>query len=243
MKLAAIYSVYNGLELLEGSIKQIESEVDEVIIVYQTTSNHGETSQLDFEGIKATFDFYEPKITYNPKFNERRKHLQGVKKAASLGCTHYILMATDHYYKTEEFRWAKDIIEEGDFSASATKMYTYVKNNLRLDPIEEYYCPFISKITPDIRFGTSYPVYVDPALAMTPNAPFRELSQEEIMMHHYSWVRKDIKSKINNAASKQNWEGKDMYKSYKKVKLGGNFDYYPDKTIIKAGNFFQIPNF
>jgi len=40
--LAAIYNVWDGIELLRGSMLQLKGHVDYFIIVYQTTSNFGE---------------------------------------------------------------------------------------------------------------------------------------------------------------------------------------------------------
>ena len=56
MKLAAIYSVYNGLELLENAMFQIKNEVDQFIIVYQEVSNYGET---DYTVIKKVTEIAE----------------------------------------------------------------------------------------------------------------------------------------------------------------------------------------
>ena len=39
MKLAALYTIFDGLELLKDSIKQIENDVDVVIIGWQKVSN------------------------------------------------------------------------------------------------------------------------------------------------------------------------------------------------------------
>ena len=43
MKLGVSYNLFDGEELLEGSIKQIRSEVDYISVVYQEVSNFGES--------------------------------------------------------------------------------------------------------------------------------------------------------------------------------------------------------
>jgi CRP-like cAMP-binding protein len=43
MKLGISYNLFDGEELLEGSIKQIRQHVDYVSVVYQTISNFGNT--------------------------------------------------------------------------------------------------------------------------------------------------------------------------------------------------------
>ena len=42
MKLAAIYNVWDGVELLRGSMESVKDGVDLFIIVYQNVSNIGE---------------------------------------------------------------------------------------------------------------------------------------------------------------------------------------------------------
>jgi len=42
MKLAAIYNVWDGLELLPHSLRSIRSQVDCIIVVWQGRSNWGE---------------------------------------------------------------------------------------------------------------------------------------------------------------------------------------------------------
>jgi len=42
MKLAAIYNVWDGVELLHGSIECIKDHVNQIIIVWQNVSNIGE---------------------------------------------------------------------------------------------------------------------------------------------------------------------------------------------------------
>ena len=41
MKLGVSYNIFDGEELLEGSIKQIRQHVDHISVVYQVVSNFG----------------------------------------------------------------------------------------------------------------------------------------------------------------------------------------------------------
>ena len=114
MKLAALYLVYNGLELLEGSINQINNDTDTIIIGWQSVSHHGEKSEEVEPFVKQLKRKYKKVILYefkpkggNAKAEERRKINDMIKLAQKEGCTHFFMSATDHYYVTEQFKAAK----------------------------------------------------------------------------------------------------------------------------------------
>ena len=215
MKLAAMYSVFNALELLPGSIKQIYDDVDGIVIAWQNVSNRGNKSPEveDFmnmlksslpDGGKIHLLYFMPDLKIGTKENERRKYQMRLDYAKKLGYTHYFTSATDHYYEPERFRWAKQRCMEEDWCVSLTMMYTYYKYpTWRLTPIEQYCMPFICKLKPEtmITASNKYPERVDPSVRITPVDSFYKFTREEIMMHHYSMVRDDIRDKFTNAAA------------------------------------------
>ena len=81
MKLSACYSIWNGLELLNGSIKQIYNDVDFIIIGWQHRSNKGEYSE-DIESFIEQFKTdpkihlveFVPNMKHTTKLNELNKH-------------------------------------------------------------------------------------------------------------------------------------------------------------------------
>lgn len=236
--LAVIYSVFNGEELLKSSIMNIRPFADRIIVVWQDVSNHGNLNEylymkllslqrhLNIELVK-----YVPNLGLHPKKNELLKRQLGIDTASD--CSHILLMDVDHFYDPEQFAKAKELIYREDYDSSATKMYTYYKYfDCRLEKIEDYYCPFIHKQPSKILFN-KYPIRVDPALSINPTNKFKEFAPEELIMHHYSWVRKDIASKINNAASKCNWIGKEreLEKEYNEHNYGNMLSYYKLRTI------------
>jgi len=250
MKLVAIYTVWNALELLEGSVKQIYDHVDEVIIGYQTHSHYGVYSEEVEKFVKAFCRkhkkaravFFKPKAE-TAKQGERRKInilLQEAKKTN----THFFLSATDHYYDSEQFAKAKEKVLP--FQVTATRMYTYFKKpEWRLKPMESYYMPFIcrlSKLTYSKDTGGEWNVHVDPALCFYPNESFYEFPIDECVMHHYSFIRKDIDSKLKNAAARINFD-KDIdsiIKGYHDFDGVGKVPYYSDHEIEVVDNFFNI---
>ena len=165
MRLAICYTVF-GTELLSQSIKNIIDVVDEVIICYQEVSNTGIHKPFEWSyqyHPKLHFIKYETREGINPKENERRKHQLMVDTAKKIGCTHFILAATDHFYIPEEVEKWKE--HAGQYDVTFTSMFTYFKHpTWQLTPIEDYYMPFICKLPAKILNQVKYPLLVDPSV-------------------------------------------------------------------------------
>ena len=77
MKLIAIYSVFDGEELLEYSIKSIRNSVDYVLVIYQKISNFGvinndvenKVMELKNNGLIDEIMYFKT-IKQNPLLNE-----------------------------------------------------------------------------------------------------------------------------------------------------------------------------
>ena len=253
MKLAALYTVWNGLELLDQSIDQIYNEVDFIVICWQHTSNKGEYSNKvepfvrRIEGRKVYLVEFKPDFAVNTKENERKKHNLMVEKAKKLGASHCFFSATDHFYKPKEFIKAKEYCKKNDFDVTFTAMYTYYKQvNWRLDPIEDYFMPFICKLHPHTRVENvnGYPVRVDPSIKLNTCNSWHLFEQSEIMLHHYSMIRIDIDNKFRNAAASIRWTPEQIErfkKEFKDAKLGDSISYFQGRILVetKKPNFFE----
>jgi hypothetical protein len=259
MKLAAIYSVFDSEELLPYSIESIKDLVDEIIIVYQTTSNcgnpHPEESFVGFVNNMGTENVYEyvPAITdhpHNAEINERNKRGFGCKKALDLGCSHFLFVDCDEFYDKEQFLYAKKQILEYDHDSSACQMATYYKSpTYRLVPDEEYYVPFITKLQPGVtRFSNfaDYPVLADPSRKSYPWNNFKKFSRNQLEMHHFTMVRKNIELKFKNHStlSTRQYSFESLVNNFSKFKpgdkLGPPFESYDVKVVE---NVFNIPEF
>lgn len=215
MKLGVSYNVFDGEELLEGSIKQIRSEVDYISVVYQTISNFGDNCDKNLishlEDLKSKglvdeiYEFFPP--SFNGSGNEISKRNIGLNLSKKNGCTHHMSMDTDEYYDIEQFKYLKKIMNEGNFDSSACQMTTYYKEPIyRLEPKEEYFVSLIYKIRDGIEFNSvGFPVLVDPTRRMD-CGNFRKFTRDEIEMHHMSYVRKNINKKMNNSSAKVNFQ-------------------------------------
>lgn len=243
MKLAGIWTIFNGLELLQDSVDNVAPFLDEIIIIDQDVSFHGEPKKESYL-IRQPHHHLEYKCDPKKfsKTSEIEKHTMAVEKAKELGCTHFIILAVDHFYDYEEFKKAKEDIELMNYDTSCTKLLTYYKTTeYVLDPLEGYYCPFINKIVDGFQFGKGYPVYVDPAIAYFPCSRIRIFAEYELVLHHLSWVRseKEIRSKIRNAASRRNWKDKeeDILNEWINFDPEKPLTYYPEHRLKKVSPF------
>ena len=249
MRLALAYSLFNGEELLVQSVKHHYDLVDVVIVCYQTTSNIGNPRDLDQtltelgKMKRVHLIEYKPDLSVNPKENERRKLQARINYCKSLACTHYIGMGCDHFYQEDQFAEA---IKMGEFNdVTLSKMYTYYKRpTWQLDPIEDYYCPFICKIYPTTTVVKDklYNVKVDPSERIAPADTFYYFRQDELMLHHYSMVRADIRDKFTNAAAAQNWPQKieGFVSEWENAKLGDSISYFKGRKLTETPNRFGL---
>lgn len=251
MKLAALYTVFNGTELLTKSIEQIYNDVDVVILCYQKTSNRGEIIAEEDKQIilklASIFDKiflveYKPDLSISAKENERLKHDKMIQTAKVHACTHFFMAACDHYYLPEQFRYAKNIAKKYDVTATA--MYTYYKNpTWQLCPIEDYFMPFICKLHPNTEITEQlYNFPTDPSVCINTRNKQYVFDVDEIMLHHYSMIRTDIENKFKNAAASVNWSDKipDFISEYKNAKVGSTISYFRGREIIEVPNYFNL---
>lgn len=272
MKLAAIYNVWDGEELLPHSINQIQKEVDLIIIVWQDRSNWGEyynpsvitneknkilvwenrkkyghvwikwAEELNYNYVSTEFIYkkYEPE-SGDGALNETKKRNIGLEIAKEEGCTHFFFIDCDELY--HNFREAKQQFIESGANGSVCRLFTYWgKPTYQLDPIEPYWVPFIHKLKENTVAGMQeYPFWVDP----TRRVNEQNVVEIPTMMHHFSYVRKDIERKIRNSSARVNLEKSTYIQDYKDLMALDNADgyYLPGmKHKIKiVENIFNIP--
>lgn len=251
MRLFASYNVFSGIELLQYSINSIRAHVDHVNVVYQTTSNTGKTDKSVLDKMKRlkgvdSFIEFTPNLSLTPKQNETRKRNIGLEQAKKGRFTHFISMDTDELYASEQFKRAKRIMRTGDYDSSVCQMQTYYHSPLyRLTPPEEYYVPFIYKIDDREFKSMQWPVIADPSRQMKPNR-IKIFNRKELEMHHFSYVRVDIREKLNNASSSVNYKARiddiaTWYESWTypmKAYLAGSEENYSE--VEKVDNQFNI---
>lgn len=244
MKIAAIYNVFDGEELLMPSISHVVDHVDMVIIVWQKISNFGEvydprpTDGFDPEwGDKIIPIFYEPDLQFGGSFNEKTKRNLGISVARAHGATHFLHMDCDEFY--QDFGAAKQIYENSGAAGSVCKMFTYFKEpTLRLENPDNYWVPFIHKMRDDTIAGRdSYPFYVDPTRRINET----DVVELPVMMHHFSWVRKDFDRKARNSTARRHIEKTTLVLDAKdpNVKEGTYLPHYC-QNLIRVPDLFNL---
>ena len=255
MKLGVSYNVFDGEELLEGSIKSIRDCVDYISVVYQTESNFGNPCSEGLESllenlvniglVDKVFKF-KPNITLGGHRNEITKRNIGLFLSNQAGCTHHMSMDSDEYYIKEQLDNLKLKMEEGNYDSSFCKMRTYFKDpRFEVRPMNEYYVSVIYKISPNNEFvlGKKTPVLVDPTRLMDSITPL-VMKRDDLEMYHMSYVRKNIKSKLENSSSKSAFKDVNGFLTmFNNYNLGDTFfTTHPpgNETTVLVENKFNI---
>lgn len=242
MKLACIYNVWDGVELLRGSMLCRKNDVDLFIIVYQEISNFGEKYNplpyIDVDGFNnIVLIKYTPNSVEGTK-NEIAKRNLGLNIAKENNCTHFLFSDCDEYF--EDFKQAKDLYIKSAHGGSVCKILTYFqKPTLRFKNTDNYYVPFIHKLSTDTTAGVrQYPYYVDPTRRVN---EVSVINLKSIFMHHFSWVRRDIRMKVRNSSAKKNIEKSNLIKDYfnSYLKAGDIIKDY-DQVLVETKNIFNI---
>lgn len=247
MKLAAIYNVWDGEELLKGSMDCLKGHVDIFIIIWQDVSNYGEAysplqtiAELSTGYGLVCCHKYTPVIQSLGTLNETLKRNIGINIAKEYGCTHFLNIDVDEYY--EDFGSAKKAYEQSGMNGSVCKIFTYFKKpTLRFDTCDTYYVPFIHKLSPHTIAGPSmmrYPFYVDPTRQVNED----QVVMLDIYMHHFSWVRKDIDRKAKNSSASRNIKRTTLVDDYYSPSIiaGSVVKDYHGKKLIHVENQFNI---
>jgi len=274
MKLAAGYIVFDGLETLEHSIRSIRPSVDLVIVSYQRISWGGTKASPDLiptlESLRNSglidklieFTMFRPTSlrsaaeAMNAKKFELNKR-QGCLEVAKLeGCTHYLSMDADEFYRAEEFARAKEKIEADGLDATAVHYINYVTPTLHRG-YSRWKVPFIYRITANSRHHVLQTHFsgIDPTRGMIDDSYRKTLvfEKEFITMHHMEMVRKDLLGKY--VASSRFFPNrnllpeleKDVLKSvetgslkFTKAHLGDTNDPREEQKLFQCENEFSI---
>jgi hypothetical protein len=240
-KIAAIYNVWDGDELLKGSVQSVQDYIDHIVIVCQSKSNFGEAYIPDvwppelLSTKPVHYLTWKPKIGYG-RFNEIGKRNIGIDKARELGCTHFLHMDCDEYY--QNFGEAVQLYLNTGCDGSVCRMWTYFKKpTLRLEKPEGYYVPFIHKLHPHTKAGgMSYPFYVDPTRRINTS----DVVELPIFMHHYSYVRKNVNRKIRNSTARKNLLNSCVLDDYNRDLKGGDYVKYYEQKLVEVEDIFNI---
>lgn len=243
-KIGVSYSVWDGEELLEGSIKSIRSEVDYVNVVWQKVSWYGKPchpdlekrlTQLKEQGLIDELVFFAPDLNKPAQINEINKRNLGLEHAKKARCTHFMTMDTDEFYHTEEFAAAKKYVLENDLTHTACNMYNYADETHRQSRRCAFFVPFLYKIGMFSKlskncFGKKL-WFIDPTKQMNYNIFSRFCFLHNVDQHHFGVTRRDVYKKYANSAT---------VISVKEAKTILDELSVNNPEMIEVGNIFNI---
>lgn len=248
MKLAAIYNVWHDWDMLEYSIKHMHNLVDEIIIIGSSISNHGELSEIP-KRYKKFVKVIEPDHLLNAMQNETMKRNVGLHLAFQGGHTHFLTMDADEFYPPNQFLKEKDrFLFEPDLQGLVCASRVYFKDPELTIGLDTTLVPFIHRLTPGLIHGmnSKYPfafdkrsIRIDPTRQLNINTGVK---WSNIVMDHYSWVRKDIEIKIRNSTARDNIEKSTIRQDFAVAKEGEMCNFY-GKRLIRASNVYDLPKF
>lgn len=249
MRLCLIYCVWDGLEILKHSYRNMAPLADSTIIVWSRLSNNcqnvGDFDPWDYREPNTIFVNHEPSPAKTKQTNERDKRNAGLQEAKRHGFTHFLMLDADEIYDPEEFNREKERIEKKDLNGLVCGLKVYFKRpdlTIGSDPATRV--PFIHKLTPSIHhcLNKRYPfayderggARIDQTRQLNIN---RGVEWSDITMHHYSHVRNDIRVKIENSSA--NLGRSSLLEDWLNAKEGYFVKMY-QRTLVSCENQFNI---
>jgi hypothetical protein len=249
MRLVAIFCVWDDWDWLDISTKNLESIVDGFIIVASEQSNWGESSTIP-DRWKDKVIIREP-VFHHPLNSETDKRNYGISEARKQKYTHFLMADADELYEAEPFLKAKErFLNEPDLQGLVCRTQVYFKSPSLTVGLDHTLVPFIHKLTPFIKceFNKRYPygfddkghIHIDPSRSYNINSGVK---MDDIIMHHYSWVRANYEKKIRNSTARNNiLKDSTLLHSLVHSKEGDYIEFYRTR-LARATVTFGIPEF
>lgn len=264
-KLGIAYNVFDGEELLPYSLQCIRDTADYIVVVYQSISNFGNENKnllpllekLQKQNLIDELVEYKPLLNVVDEIgnflklgslNEQRKRNIGLEKCLENDCTIFSSMDTDEMYLSNSYNNAyKDFVDMG-YDSSFCQMQTYYKKpDMVVNPSESYFVPLFYKISgkrKNLRFEFihDYQIKCDGTRMIKAGFP-KVYSRDEIEMHHFSYVRNNIESKVYNSSAQMSDIEKNKVITYFNNWKEGDKAFFLGNQIFdlkKSTNLFGI---
>lgn len=256
-KLGIAYNVFDGEELLPYSLQCVRDTAHYIVVVYQTTSNFGNKNknllplleQLQEQKLIDELIEYTPqlkmidengnKVQKIGSINEQVKRNIGLEKCIENECGVFSSMDTDEMYLFEDYNKALKEFLDGGFDSSFCQMQTYYKRpDMIVSPPETYFVPLFYKISGRrskfrFEFIQDYQVVCDGTRMIKAGFP-KMFTRDEIEMHHFSYVRNSLDSKVENSSAQMGNREKEMVKNH------FNNWKYGEKGIFLGNQIFNL---
>ena len=147
-------------------------------------------------------------------------------------------MDCDEFYDRDDILNVKSMIEDEKYDGTVVSLSTYFKSpKFKMIPSEDYFVPLIHEIKSVTKHSMicDYPFYVDPTRKVIGVDNFLVLEPHQILMHHMSFIRDNIREKIENSSARENFSEIDSYVDYFE-------NWTPDQPVIlpQGGREFSV---
>jgi hypothetical protein len=169
------------------------------------------------------------------------KRNEGIELLKQRGCTHYCNIDSDEFYDTEQFKYAKKMINKYGWGITYWSYINYVFDFSHY--IVYPFKPYVNGIN-----STFFKFTFNDAGNGKPTDPTRRVHsptglgchtfESGITMAHAAWVRKDIRKKL------ENWSAKDFFPKElitKAVNVYENWKENPDGSCPNITMLFNVP--
>ena len=209
------YSVFDGYELLEASIRSIRKHVDYINVVYQKESWYGSPADADMLPVLEKLlkiGLIDELIEYkaNPNIpagvQERAKRNLGLDAAKKADVNYFMTMDTDEFYDGKEIDTMKYYIVQNGITHSFCNIVVYgTKPTERMLESSSCYAPFFAKIDKKscLEYNKHIPALIDPTRQIAHRMFSKYYVLPVINMHHMTFVRKNIEEKFKQSSSSQ----------------------------------------
>lgn len=244
---------FEGTEHLYNIISAIRESVDYVSIGLQRTSYHGDPiSNIDLNEIfrlrdedRLVDNIVEIKLdmTKEPRVQETDKRNILIQDAEDHDCSHCLVIDSDEYYTKKAFDYGLQQIDEHDYEMTYCQYVNYYHDYchyLKYPFSDGMYVPWVSKTRWRHFYDCSdFPKPSDPTRRFVRTeevtgpdgkktkrvlGEYHIFEWNEVKMHHLSWLRADIRKKL------ENWSSKKVFK---------NYDDLIDKAVVAFNNFSE----
>jgi len=236
MKLGISYPVFEGEELLEFVLRPIRDQLDFVSVFYQNVSYFGNTAQPELileplvqEGLIDKLILFKPDLKVDSKVNELAIRNLGVEKSVKAGCTHHIAADVDEFYAPEQLYFSKNAFLEQDYDCSIVMNYTYFKEpTWHVTPPTKHVVSLIQPVRVLYQPNKAFPYPMERTRTPAKYDKFRIFNEDEFIIHHMSYVRRDIMKKLINSPTGKMYNLNYFKKMYDKYQLGERLCLAPE---------------
>ena len=212
LKWGISYSVFDGEELLEDSLKSVRNNADYINVVYQMKSWYGDDcsqnllstlEDLKNKGLIDELIEYKPNYKKNAGKQEVEKRNLGLKYAKKAHCDFFMTMDCDEFYFENEMKNCKIFIVNHNITNSFCKQIMYLNPSQQIINMQLCYIALWSKINifSKLKRLKDFIILVDPTRRVSRIFNFKPYVFYNINMHHYSYIRKNLSKKCKNSSN------------------------------------------